>query len=480
MQDAEKEQETAREMIRKEINFLQYPYFALSTRGLGNRQRTEVHRVIRKGDEKLEIYWKVNAHPDYGYPGPFARKVNMAVERIISKMPLPIANPIPLGSWYEFCRLMKVPADGWHYAKIKEAILRMMTTTVESRHTYYHKGKRKWLSDAFHLYDRLIQKGEELDDGIVAEINYLYLNSWYIENINARYAKLLDYEYNQSLNSAVASRLHELLGLKFYRLANESRIQYLQYLYSTVCSLLPITRQEYFSLARQSLDRAHKYLVHTKFLAKFAWGPIPGTRNDWYLQYWPGKRYYDEASRSNRGYKVLPEHPDGLNANTSNISEEDDPGMPGYDRKPNGHQQALLCSNYAESQEPSDSKAKSPGIPIGLGQGRTVSNISGQERSCISLLKSIPGYPFQYGKDLVLIRDLLADFPMLDLGDEIKDWKTWLMDNNLEGKRNYRSRLRRWMKNSNRYMEERNGGGCSPNKYADAVWKEPDRERTNC
>lgn len=476
MQETEKEQETAREMIRKEINFLQYPYFALSTKGLKNKQRTEVHRVIRQGDDTLEIDWKVNAHPDYGYPGPFARKVNMAVERIISQMPLPIANPIPLGSWYEFCRLMKVPANGWHYAKIKKAILQMITTTVESNHTYYHKGKKKWLSDAFHLYERLIKKGEELDDGTIAEINYLYLNSWYIENINARYAKLLDYEYNQSLNSAVASRLHELLGLKFYRLANESRIQYLLYLYSTVCSLLPITRQEYFSLARQSLDDAHEYLVHTKFLAKFEWVPIPGAKNDWYLKYWPGHRYYDEVSRFNNGHKVFPAHGDACTMDVPATSEVIDIDI-ARDTESLLEEQQVLSNS--ESQEAFDSRDESPEVPKNLIETQQP-DLSQNERYLLGLLKSIPGYPFEYEKELGVIRDFLVDFPTLELGDEIKDWKTWMMDNNLKGNVNYRSRLRRWMKNSRKYMEEKNGAGCSANKYADAVWEDPRRERAEC
>ncbi|MFZ0448672.1 MAG: hypothetical protein WAL98_05455 [Desulfatiglandaceae bacterium] len=479
MQETEKEQETAHEMIRKEINFLQYPYFALSTKGLKNKQRSEVHRVIRQGDEKLEIYWKVNAHPDYGYPGPFARKVNMTVERIISQMPLPIANPIPLGSWYEFCRLMKVPANGWHYAGIKKAILRMMTTTVESKHTYYHKGKRRWLSDAFHLYDRLISKGEELDDGTIAEANYLYLNSWYIENINARYAKLLDYEYNQSLSSAVASRLHELLGLKFYRLANESRIQYIQYLYSTVCSLLPITRQEYFSLARQILDHAHEYLLRTKFLAKFEWIPVPGAKNDWYLKYWPGHRYYNEVSRLNNGHKVFPAPGDACNPDVPDMSEVIDIDIARDDESLLEEQRAFPFLNNSESQEAFDSRNESTEVPKNLVESRQP-DLSQNERYLLALLKSIPGYPFKYEKDLGVIRDLLIDFPTLDLGDEIKDWKTWLMDNNLKKNVNFRSRLRRWLKNSKRYMEERHGTDYDPSRYADAVWEDPARERAGC
>jgi hypothetical protein len=79
------------------------------------------------------------------------------------------------------------------------------------------------------------------------------------------------------------------------------------------------------------------------------------------------------------------------------------------------------------------------------------------ERRYLNLLKSIPGYPFNFEKDLPFIRDLLVDFPALDLAMEIKDWKTWLMDKRLKGKINYRSRLRRWVKNSIKYKEKDDG-----------------------
>ena len=73
----------------------------------------------------------------------------------------------------------------------------------------------------------------------------------------------------------------------------------------------------------------------------------------------------------------------------------------------------------------------------------------------LHLLKSIPNYTFNFEKDLSFIRDLLTDFPELDILKEIRNWKTWLLDKNLKGKINYRSRLRRWLQNSIRYTEEK-------------------------
>ena len=83
------------------------------------------------------------------------------------------------------------------------------------------------------------------------------------------------------------------------------------------------------------------------------------------------------------------------------------------------------------------------------------SALSQQDRLYLSLLKNISSYPFNFERDLAFIRDLLVDFPTLDLEQEIKAWKVWLLDKNLKGKINYRSRLRRWLKNSIRYRKEK-------------------------
>jgi hypothetical protein len=468
MQETEKTT-TPTEIIRKEINFLQYPYFALSTQGLKKKRSSEFKQVIKRGNEKLEVHWIVRAHQDYGYPGPFDRKVNMAVEHIVSQMPLPIVNPIPLGSWYHFCKVMKVPADQWHYKEIKKTFLRMMMTAVESKYTYYRKAKKKWVTDSFHLYERLVEAGETLHDDTEADTNYVYLNSWYLENLNARYAKPNDYLYYRSLGP-IASRLYDILGVKFYRLTKDSQIQYIQYLYSTMCLLLPVKRQKYLSRARQILDPHHEELIRTNFFAKVEWVPIPGVKDDWYLRYWPGHRYYDEVSRFNNGYKALPAPDDTCNPDVPDMSEVIDIDIARDDEDSLEKQQTLPFLNNSESQEAFDSEDKSTEDPKDLVESQQP-DISREERYCLSLLKSIPGYPFKYEKDLGLIRDLLIDFPTLDIGDEIKDWKTWLMDNNLKGNVNFRSRLRRWLKNSKRYMEERYGADYDPNRYADAVWE---------
>jgi hypothetical protein len=284
----------AAEVIRSEVNFLVLPFFSLSRRDATQRSKTEYHTTVKRGDATLDVYWGVHGHPRYGYPRPFDSQVHKAVEQIISQLQPPIENPVPLGSLYHIARLMGLRDSGRVYQDIKTAIQRTVTTVVESKGTFYLKGTKRWLEDTFHLYERAVFAGEVLPGSEIADTNYLFLSSWYLENINSRHVKPLDYTYYRSLRSRVAARLYELLGVKFYGMGSHP---YIRYRYSTLCQLLPLVRQHKASNAKQNLQRAHQELTRTAFLSKVEWSPVSGETRDWYLTYWPGPRAREELRK---------------------------------------------------------------------------------------------------------------------------------------------------------------------------------------
>jgi len=295
------------DQVRAEVNLLTLPFFALSRKGLKDIQEICYHDVVTRGGKRVEIFWRVSANVRQGFPGPFDKEVHKAIEQILSEQlrsrSLPLKNPIPLGSLYELCRRMGINSSGKNYRRIKEALKRITLTGVESRGAFYCRGRGQWVEDVFHLYERVVFKGERLEDGSVADQNYLYLGSWYLQNINALYLKPLDYAYYRGLRSTVARRLYELLGVKFYGLLRrgggaQPRIQYR---YSTLCQLLPLTRQRHPSKAREKLGPAHEELIKTGFLADVEWQAAAareGEEPDWLLVYAPGPRAWAEAARS--------------------------------------------------------------------------------------------------------------------------------------------------------------------------------------
>jgi len=265
------------EIVRSEVNFLTFPFFALRDKDVYKKSKTQYKAVVKRGDEKLEILWKVSANPDHGYPGPFDREVHKAVEQIIENQKPPIQNPIRLGSLRSLARIRGLHTQGGEVLKeIKESLQRIMATTITSKGAFYHKGEQQWIEDIFHLYDRVVFKGKKMPDGRIADTNYLFLNSWYLDNINARYVKPIDWNYYHSLKTPIATRLYELLSVKFFGLGGKEK--FIRYRYSTLCNLLPITRQKYLSDAKSILNPAHQELKETEFLADYLWEDIPSTQ----------------------------------------------------------------------------------------------------------------------------------------------------------------------------------------------------------
>ena len=74
--------------------------------------------------------------------------------------------------------------------------------------------------------------------------------------------------------------------------------------------------------------------------------------------------------------------------------------------------------------------------------------ITETERTTLALLDTIEDYPSDLDTDIDFLHSLQADFPSLDLLENIKDWKTWLWDHrkNIKGQVRYRLRLRNWLK----------------------------------
>jgi len=294
-------------VINSEVNLLVFPFFALSTKGLKKKLETEYRDMVKRGNQKIEILWNVSANPKYGYPGFFDRNIHKVIEQITTQTLRKngkVKNPIVLGSLYNLCKRMGINNyGGSEYKEIKRALERIKATTIKSIGTFYSKEGKQWIDDTFSLYDRIVFKGKKLPNGEIADSNYLFLGSWYLQSLNSFYIKPIDYNYLQNLKRKIASRLYEILGVKFYGLRNK-RQDFICYRYSKLCQLLPITPFKQISRAKQQLDPAHKELRDTEFLFNYEWDEDSG--KDWLIYYWPGRRVKKEMSKVKTEFFVPP------------------------------------------------------------------------------------------------------------------------------------------------------------------------------
>ena len=276
------------EIIKSETNLLVLPFFALERKN----KKLEIEVEGRGKVPGTKIFWNVSANSKYGYPGPFDRKVHKAIEQIateIIKRNSVIKNPIQF-SIYELCKRMGIKG-GRNYQQIRKALERIQTTTIKSVGTFYSKKDKQWIEDIFNLYERVILRGKELPNGKIADDNYLFLGSWYLQNLNSHYTKPIDYTYWRSLKSKIASRLYEILGVKFYGIRNKKGCD-ITYKYTTLCQLLPVTRRGYISLAKQQLNPGNDELKDTGFISRYEWRE--NGKRDWLISYRPGERAKEE------------------------------------------------------------------------------------------------------------------------------------------------------------------------------------------
>ncbi|MBE3088781.1 MAG: replication initiator protein A [Actinobacteria bacterium] len=283
-------------IINSEVNLLRSPFFVLARKN--KILEIEYREITERGGLKKERVWNVSANPKYGYPGPFDREVHKAIEQIISEIlreKKEIENPI-LFSIYDLCNRMGVSfKDGGNFKRVRSSFEKIRATTIKSENAFYYKGKKKWISKVFGLYDGVIFRGEQLEDGSITETNLLYLSDIYLESLNSHYTKSIDYTYWQSLESKIASRLYEILGVMFYGIRNKKE-DFIRFKYSTLCQLLPVIPYRYISSAKQQLDPSNNELRDTGFISKFDWNE--NGNKDWLIYYWPGERAKEEIKRA--------------------------------------------------------------------------------------------------------------------------------------------------------------------------------------
>jgi hypothetical protein len=282
--------ENTTEIVRAEVNLLNFPFFILED---AKKKYTslELRATINRDGKRVEILWKVLGHPDLGgIPSAFDKKLFNAIQEIIEEIPKPIENSIPLGSIYSLCKRMGISTHGENPKKVRESLQRMVNTTIISENTFYSKEKKEWINDTFHIFDRIVWKGKTLDDDTIADENYLFLGSNFLDNINARYLRPLDNGYYKSFNSPIAMRLYEILGHVFYKLLKTKIGKYAEFRYSTLCMKIPMKRQKYLSKAQQILNEPHKELTEKGYIRKPVWVEIKGKKDDWLIRYPIGEK----------------------------------------------------------------------------------------------------------------------------------------------------------------------------------------------
>lgn len=284
---------TPREIIQAEANLLQFPFFALHTKGLRQRKGIEVTGTKRIDDQDHEFVYRITRNTDSMYPGPLSRKVHFALLSMLAdpaKSSFPFENPIPF-RWRELAEKAGIAWAGQGaISKMKDAICCTHGVVITSNHALIGRtpeGVKEPLPKrqrGYHLYEEYAFCNELGPDGDVATENRVWLADWYLSNLNSLYSGPLKYELWRRLNdkSPIASRIYEFLLFKCIS------IPVLKINYPKFCSFLPIVPHAFASRAKQQLDPVFRILVDAKVVSRYRWSE--SRDGQFQLHIYPGRQ----------------------------------------------------------------------------------------------------------------------------------------------------------------------------------------------
>jgi len=171
----------------------------------------------------------------------------------------------------------------------------MTLTGINSKGIVYMARRRTWVSDTFHVFDRVVTMGSALPDGTVADQNYVWLSDWQLENINSNYLLPIDLETYRKLRNQIAKILVPLLQVWLYASRAEGRFEKR---YSELCEILDVARHKHLSLIRRQIEPSLSELTYHGYLASWAIQPTVDGREYKLVAVHGHKFYRDQKIRS--------------------------------------------------------------------------------------------------------------------------------------------------------------------------------------
>jgi hypothetical protein len=273
------------DLVRVEKSLHSLGFFASTA----NREISRtILQVFRRPDgQRIHAKAVIEGIPSLGLPTTADRDKYMAFMKIAldqREFQGHVANPIRFtGS--DMIKLLRLRKGGFHYDEINDWCKRMVATTIMSESSIFLADRRQYATDTFHVFDRVILVGEELNDGTRSEFYQVYLSQWQLTNLNQGYLLPLDFNAYLMLKRDISKALFGHLSIWFYA----SRGQAIEKRYPDLCQLLNIRAYPHLSKASSVLEPSLQELVDIGYLS--SWELTRTTRGaDFKLTLCPGKR----------------------------------------------------------------------------------------------------------------------------------------------------------------------------------------------
>src|SRR5664279_3509967 len=253
------------DLVRVEKSLHSLGFFASTA----NREisRTIVQILRRPDGQRIHAKAIIEGIPSLGLPTTADRDKYMSFMKISldqREFQGELNNPIRF-SGADMIKLLRLRKGGFHYDEINDWCKRLVATTIMSEACVYLADRRQYATDTFHVFDRVVLSGEELNDASRSEFYQVYLSHWQLTNLNQGFLLPLDFNAYLKLKRDIAKALFGHLSVWFYA----SRGQAIEKKYPDLCQILNIRAYPHLSKARSVLEPSLKELTDIGYLSSW-------------------------------------------------------------------------------------------------------------------------------------------------------------------------------------------------------------------
>lgn len=253
------------DFVRMEKNIAGFGFFTPSSKRISN-----VPKIIRFTQtidgSRVEAQVKISGNVEYGMPITADQDKYLAFQKIIERSKREhggtVVNPITFTT-AELLALLGTSKNGNRYREVEEWLKVMNATFIESEGAVWLNGKKRFASDSFVIFQRVKRAGQELDDGSIADRNYVWLSDWYLENLNAHYLLPIEFETYKQLKNNISKALIPLLQVWLYASRETGSFEKR---YSELCQILNVREYQHKSKINEKLAPSLNELVGQGYL----------------------------------------------------------------------------------------------------------------------------------------------------------------------------------------------------------------------
>jgi len=207
-------------LVSAERNLEEYPLFELKARQRGSKARLFERVIEGEGGVSLKQTWKVIPSGEYGMPGPVDQDVYLAVLQLLEQRGgMPEDGELAF-SLYELRKVLGWSDDsGGAYREIRDALVRIQLTGVQSSNAFYSAADEQLIADSFnvwsvHFAQRKKKGGAGSRARTTQDRHVLRFHPIFIRNYEAQYLKGLDVDFFWGLRMPLSKRLYRLIDLQ--------------------------------------------------------------------------------------------------------------------------------------------------------------------------------------------------------------------------------------------------------------------------